>query len=58
MNPSKLKALHQSTASGSFFFSRKTMKFFGDTMANYAVSKKTVYVRKNDGMVLPYHRFS
>jgi hypothetical protein len=27
---------------GSFFFNRKTMRFFGDSMGNYAVSSKTV----------------
>ena len=30
------------TLTGSFFFTRKTMQFFGDSMKNYAVSIKTV----------------
>ena len=35
MNPSELKANVENT--GSYFFTRQTMKFFGDTMKNYGV---------------------
>jgi len=37
MNPSELKAKVEDT--GSFFFTQKTMKFFGDRMSNYGVRK-------------------
>lgn len=35
MTPSELKANVENT--GSVFFTRKSMKFFGDTMRNYSV---------------------
>lgn len=35
MTASKLKAKVEAT--GSYFFTRKTMRFFGDTMRNYGV---------------------
>jgi len=35
MTPSELK--YQVEKTESFFFTRKTMKFFGDTMKNYGV---------------------
>lgn len=46
MTVSELKAKTQETE--PFFFSRKTMKFFGDTMKNYGVRTfkkdgKTIY---------------
>ena len=37
MSPSKLKYLHKIHVPNSFFFSKDTMKFFGDTMSNYGV---------------------
>lgn len=40
MTPSELKYNVEKT--GSNFFSRDSMKFFGDTMANYGVSSATV----------------
>lgn len=40
MNTSELK--YYVEQNGSNFFERSTMRFFGDTMANYAVSSKTV----------------
>lgn len=40
MNPSELKYNVEKT--GSNFFSRDSMKFFGDTMRNYGVSSATV----------------
>jgi len=45
MNVSELKS-HVEQGSDSYFFSSDTMKFFGDTMANYGV---------RDGGVIPYH---
>lgn len=38
MTPAELK--RHVTATGSFFFTRKSMRFFGDTMKNYTVRKK------------------
>jgi len=37
MTASELKALYCRHCPGGHFFDRKTMKFFGDTMANFAV---------------------
>lgn len=37
MSPSELKYQVEQANSNSFFFTRKTMKFFGDTMKNYGV---------------------
>lgn len=34
-----LQALHESRTEGNYFFSRDTMKFFGDTMKNLGVVK-------------------
>lgn len=35
--PSDLKYYHELNNPNSAFFSRKTMKFFGDTMKNYGI---------------------
>ena len=37
MTPSELKYNVESRGETSHFFDRKTMKFFGDTMANFGV---------------------
>lgn len=37
MSPSELKYNYETNNPGHYFFSRKTMKFFGDTMANFGV---------------------
>lgn len=37
LTPSELKALHEEHNPESYFFTRKSMGFFGDTMRNYAV---------------------
>lgn len=37
MRPSELKWNVEHSDSGHFFFTRETMRFFGDTMANYGV---------------------
>ena len=42
MTKSELRAAVKAT--GSHYFDRETMKFFGDTVANYAVSSKPVEV--------------
>lgn len=34
---------------GSYFFTRDTMKFFGDTMSNYTVHGYTVMVKRRNG---------
>jgi hypothetical protein len=43
MTPSQLKRLHESHDLDSYFFSRSSMKFFGDTMRNYGVCRTNVY---------------
>lgn len=47
MTPSELKTLTNETE--PYFFTRDTMKFFGDTMKNYGVCSSTVdtYNEKN-----------
>lgn len=42
MTASELKANVEQTESDSFFFTRDTMKFFGDTMRNYGVCSNVV----------------
>lgn len=37
MSPSELKYQHELLNPNSLFFSKDTMKFFGDTMKNYGV---------------------
>lgn len=37
MNASQLKYKHEQHHPDSYFFTRKTMKFFGDTMKNFGV---------------------
>ena len=37
MTPSELKANVLANNPDSYFFTRKTMQFFGDTMSNYGV---------------------
>ena len=37
MTPSELKYQVELSGHEPYFFTRKTMKFFGDTMANYGV---------------------
>lgn len=47
MTPAELKA--HVDATGSYFFTRGSMKFFGDTMRNYGVSRKPVFVKTRHG---------
>ena len=42
MNKCELKCRVKQT--GSFFFSRKTMRFFGDTMKNYSCSSNPIEI--------------
>ena len=42
MTPFELKHYVEATEGGRYFFTRKTMKFFGDTMRNYGVRSATV----------------
>lgn len=42
MNASELKYQIESTGRESHFFDRKTMRFFGDRMANFGVRSATV----------------
>ncbi len=45
MTPAELK-YHVEQGQDRFFFTRETMRFFGDTMRNYGV---------RDGGAIPYH---
>ena len=47
MTKSELK--NNVESNGSHFFDRSSMKFFGDTMANYYVPKHPVQVKMRDG---------
>ena len=42
MNASELKYHIEQANEESYFFARKTMRFFGDTMKNYGVRKITI----------------
>jgi len=43
MTPAELKSLYEENEEGrALFFTRETMRFFGDTMTNYKVSRVTV----------------
>ena len=50
MKSSDLKYLVQTHCPDSHFFDRKTMQFFGDTMANYGVMPANV--KRYDGSVV------
>ena len=47
MNKTELK--NNVESNGSHFFERSSMRFFGDTMANYYTPKNPVQVKCNDG---------
>lgn len=49
MTASKLRAMHESANPESLFFDRKSMRFFGDTMANYGVSPDPVAFTTHSG---------
>lgn len=35
-----------------YFFTRKTMRFFGDTMRNYGVRSKPIKIQESDGNIV------
>ena len=41
MNASELKAKIEQTGEQPYFFTRETMRFFGDTMKNFGVRQST-----------------
>ena len=45
MTPSELKRQVENARPETNFFTRDTMKYFGDTMKNYGVRTTTTYVR-------------
>jgi len=47
MNKHTLK--QRVTETGSYFFTRDTMRFFGDTMANYSLASKPVTITDRKG---------
>lgn len=47
MTPSELKYQVQTNSTESLYFERSSMKFFGDTMANYGVRSATVRTNYN-----------
>ena len=49
MTASELKDLHEQAQPKSYFFTRDTMRFFGDTMKNYGVRRAvaSTWTRKN-----------
>lgn len=42
MNPSELKYNVETAGTSPHFFTRETMRFFGDTMRNYGVWSETI----------------
>lgn len=42
MTSSELKRLVELSGNNRYFFTRKTMQFFGDTMRNYGVTTDTI----------------
>lgn len=48
MNASELKYNVENRGKDSHFFTRRTMKFFGDTMRNYGVRKAQVATNYDD----------
>lgn len=55
MTPADLKYYVEQT--GSYFFERSSMKFFGDTMANYGVRSKPVTVETWDDPVMCWEMY-
>lgn len=48
MTPSELKNLVNAAGTAPYFFTRRTMAFFGDTMANYGC--RTAFILDRDGI--------
>ncbi len=51
MTPSDLKYEVEKAGNSPYFFSRKTMKFFGDTLANYGCRTAFIKREKSENMV-------
>jgi len=49
MTPARLRALVEEAGREPYFFTRETMRFFGDTMANYSVSREPVTFQTYSG---------
>lgn len=56
MTPSELKYHVEQAGHDSYFFTRKTMKFFGDTMRNYGVCEATITTRSGQKTVWELYR--
>jgi hypothetical protein len=52
MTASELKYQIEDHGHEPYFFTRKTMKFFGDTMRNYGVSKTTINTNYENGLAV------
>jgi hypothetical protein len=50
MTTTELKYNVEQNQNESFFFTRETMKFFGDTMRNYGVRKAVVDTHTTEGV--------
>ena len=48
MTASELKYQVETKGSSPYFFTRKTMSFFGDTMRNFGVQKTVIFGRNNE----------
>jgi hypothetical protein len=51
MTPSELKYNIERSGNNPYFFTRKTMSFFGDTMRNYGVRNTTI--KDREGQTIP-----
>ena len=49
MNATELKFNYIQKNQTNYFFDRKSMKFFGDTMRNYGVCSKPVIIKSHSG---------
>lgn len=56
MTPSQLKQNYLEHHPESYFFTRKTMKFFGDTMRNFGVSEDMVTINGSEVKVWCLYR--
>jgi hypothetical protein len=50
MTSSELKAMIEAKGTANHFFTRKTMKFFGDTMKNYGVRETVIDTWSEDNV--------
>lgn len=54
---SDLKYAHEEAYPNSHFFTRKTMKFFGDTMANYGICQPVTVVTSDGQLKQAYELY-